>query len=78
MDSLNRRTDATAAFAGIRKPTLVIHCRDDVIMPLEEGRHLASTIPGAQLLSLPTGTHYFPTGDEITRRIVDGIVRFVG
>lgn len=76
MDSLNRRPDATAAFTGIRKPTLIIHCRDDVVMPFEEGRHLAATIPGAQFLSLPTGTHYFPTGDEITRRIADGIVRF--
>jgi hypothetical protein len=29
------------------------------------------------MLSLPTATHYFPTGDETTERIVEAIRGFV-
>lgn len=32
----------------IRVPTLVLHGRDDRVVPLEEGRNLASLIPGAR------------------------------
>ena len=62
--------------AGIRIPTLVIHCRDDRIIPFEEGRLIASIIPGAQFLPLPTGTHYFPVNDDVTHRVAQAIDRF--
>ena len=75
-DSLHERVDGTDDFRRVHTPTLVIHCRDDQIVAFEEGRRIAALVPGAQFLSLPTGTHYFPTGEEITRRITDAIVRF--
>jgi pimeloyl-ACP methyl ester carboxylesterase len=74
--SLWLRDDATNLFRGIRTPTLVIHCRDDKIVDFEEGQIIARTIPGAQFLPLPTGTHYFPVDDEITRKLAAGIARF--
>ena len=77
-ESLGRREDGREKFSQIRTPTLVIHCHDDQIIGFEEGRLLASTIPGAQFLPLPSGTHYFPTGDEVTRRVADAISRFTG
>jgi pimeloyl-ACP methyl ester carboxylesterase len=70
------RGDAHDVLAQIRTPTLVIHCRDDRIIPFEEGRRIASIIPEAQLLPLPTGTHYFPVDDDITHRIAEAIDRF--
>jgi len=77
-DSLHRRDDARDVFSRIRTPTLVIHCRDDQIVPFEEGRLIAATIPGAQFVPLPTGTHYFPVDDDVTHRIADAIKRFTG
>ncbi len=75
--SLHRRGDARDTLARVRTPTLVIHCRDDKIVPFEEGRLIASIIPGAQFLPLPTGTHYFPTDDDVTLKISDAIARFM-
>jgi pimeloyl-ACP methyl ester carboxylesterase len=75
-ESLNDRNDAREVFEQIRTPALVIHCRDDRIIPFDEGRRIASFIPGAQFLPLPTTTHYFPVDDDVTRRIVDAIRHF--
>jgi pimeloyl-ACP methyl ester carboxylesterase len=75
-ESLNRRGDARELLAGIRTPTLVVHCRDDQIISFEEGRLLASLIPGARFLPLPTGTHYFPVDDDVTLRMADAIAGF--
>jgi pimeloyl-ACP methyl ester carboxylesterase len=74
--SLDKRDDARGTLAQIRTPTLIIHCRDDRIVSFEEGRLIASIIPGAQLLPLPTGTHYFPLDDDVTYRLADAIDRF--
>jgi non-specific serine/threonine protein kinase len=77
-ESLNLRGDGREAFSKIRVPTLVIHCRDDRIMNFEEGRIIASVVPGAKLLPFPTRTHYFPIDDELTRQMTDAIDRFTG
>lgn len=41
----------------VRVPTLVLHARDDGIVPFEEGRLLASLIPGAQFVPLEGRNH---------------------
>lgn len=38
-------------------PTLVLHARDDARVPLEEGRQVASSIRGAEFISLPSRNH---------------------
>jgi len=60
----------------VTTPTLVIHARDDQAVSLEEGRRLAALIPGAQLVSLPIGDHYFPTDQAAASRVADAIDRF--
>lgn len=75
-DSLHARGDGTEVFARIRVPTLVIHTRDDQIVDFREGQRIASIVPGAQFLPLPTGTHYFPVDDVITHTISDAIDKF--
>jgi class 3 adenylate cyclase len=37
----------------VQAPTLVLHRRDDQILPVEHGRYLAEHIPGAKLVELP-------------------------
>lgn len=75
--SCHQRGDARELFRQVRTPTLVIHCRDDMAVSAEEGRLLASTIPGAQLVLLPSGTHYFPTGKEVVTKAAGAINRFL-
>jgi len=60
----------------LKTPALIIHCREDRIVPFEEGRLLASLIPGAKFLPFPTRTHYFPLDDELTYRMAEEIERF--
>jgi pimeloyl-ACP methyl ester carboxylesterase len=43
--------------ADVNTPTLVIHARDDVIHPMEQGRLLASEIPDARFIMLDSRNH---------------------
>jgi len=44
------RADVSDAAASIRTPALVIHGRQDTVVPFSLGRRLASTIPGAKFV----------------------------
>lgn len=76
-ESIHSRGDGTAIFRKIDVPTLVVHCQDDTAVNADEGRLLAATVPGAQLVLLPSGTHYFPTDRDIIDRVTAAIERFV-
>jgi pimeloyl-ACP methyl ester carboxylesterase/predicted Ser/Thr protein kinase len=75
-ESLNLRGDAGQLLGTMKTPSLIIHCREDRIVPFEEGRLMASLIPGAKFLPFPTRTHYFPLDDELTYRMAEEIERF--
>jgi len=51
------RPDSTSMLAGIRVPTLVVHGEDDSIIPLEEARQMAESIPGAGFETIPGAGH---------------------
>jgi pimeloyl-ACP methyl ester carboxylesterase len=55
--------DISERAANVRCPTLVFHPSDDRAVPFEEGRILASVIPGARLVSLDSPNHAI-TEDE--------------
>ena len=48
---------ATLELEKIAAPTLVVQGTADADLPPDQGYHAAHTIPGAELLSLDTGTH---------------------
>lgn len=75
--SIHDRGDAQDLFRKINVPTLVVHSQDDMAVSADEGRLLASIIPGAHLVLLPSGTHYFPTDREVVAKVVGAINRFV-
>ena len=75
--SLFTRGDGSELFRQVRVPTLVVHSQEDMVISADEGRRLASIIPGAQMVLLPTGTHYFPTERDVANRVVDAINRFM-
>ena len=47
----------------VRAPTLVLHCRDDAIQPIEEGRFIAANIPGARFVGLEGKNHLILESD---------------
>jgi len=46
------RIDVRPILSTITAPTLVIHARDDVVVPVQFGRYLADHIPGARYLEV--------------------------
>ncbi len=76
-ESCHARGDGAGMFRQVKVPTLVVHCQDDMAVSAEEGRLLASIIPGAHLVLLPSGTHYFPTDRDVVNKVVSAINRFV-
>jgi pimeloyl-ACP methyl ester carboxylesterase len=78
IESVHSRGDGREFFVRVRTPTLVVHCREDAVVGFEEGRLLATLIPGAQFLPLPSGTHYFPTSWDVTSMVVEAIARHTG
>lgn len=49
--------DVAALLPRVRVPTLVIHARDDAVVPFAEGRRLAVGIPGARFVPLDGRNH---------------------
>jgi pimeloyl-ACP methyl ester carboxylesterase len=71
--TLTTRDDITHKMSAIGVPTLVIHGRDDHIIPPEKGERLAAAIPGAKLALIegaahaPNLTHAQVVNEEIVR-----------
>lgn len=51
------KIDVTESARRIACPTLILHARGDLATPFEEGRLLASLIPGARLVPLASRNH---------------------
>jgi DNA-binding SARP family transcriptional activator/pimeloyl-ACP methyl ester carboxylesterase len=56
--------DVRAELAQIRAPSLVLHRRGDVIVPVGNGRHFAECIPDAEYTELPGEDHLWWMGDQ--------------
>ena len=54
--------DRTAALGNVSAPTLVIHGREDPLVPLAAGEATRDAIPGAELLVVEGMGHDFPPG----------------
>jgi pimeloyl-ACP methyl ester carboxylesterase/DNA-binding winged helix-turn-helix (wHTH) protein len=72
---MNAEIDIRAVLPSIRVPTLVLHRTGDQCLRIEEGRYLASHIPGAQLVELPGDDHLPFVGDQ--EAILSQIERFL-
>jgi class 3 adenylate cyclase len=56
--------DARHLLGAVHVPTLVLHTTGNLIAPVEHGRHLASSIPGAEFVELPGSDHVLMVGDS--------------
>ena len=70
----NDLIDVREVLPQVRRPTLIIHRREDRTVACANGRYLADHIADAVYLELPGADHLAPEGDS--EAIVDAIVRF--
>ena len=63
INMLNASIDVRAILPTVQVPTLVLHRRTDILVPVELGRNLASLIPHAKCIEYPDGDHAFFSGD---------------
>ncbi len=67
--------DVRAALPRVQAPTLVLHRRGDRAAPLDQGRALAASIPGAELVELEGRSHLPAFGD--VESLVNDLRRFL-
>jgi pimeloyl-ACP methyl ester carboxylesterase len=60
---LNSQIDVSSILPAVRVPTLVLHRRGDVQVPIEHGRELAACIADAKFIEYPGSDHIITTGD---------------
>jgi pimeloyl-ACP methyl ester carboxylesterase/DNA-binding winged helix-turn-helix (wHTH) protein len=75
LTKMNAEIDIRGILPSIRVPTLVLHRRHDRCLKVEEGRYVASRIPGARFVELPGEDHLPFVGDQDT--LLDEIEQFV-
>ena len=59
---MNASVEVSELARRVRAPTLVLHCRDDQMCPLAEGRRMAGLIPGARFVELEGANHVLLEG----------------
>ncbi len=63
----------TAGLRGLEAPTVVVHGKDDPLVPFRAGAATARAIPGAELVAIPGMGHDLPR--ELWPRITDALVK---
>jgi pimeloyl-ACP methyl ester carboxylesterase len=71
--------DVRDLLSQVKVPTLVLHCRDDAVVPFVAGRALAACIPGAEFVTLESRNHLllesepaWPRAMECMRAFLEG------
>jgi class 3 adenylate cyclase/pimeloyl-ACP methyl ester carboxylesterase len=72
---LNAQIDVRAILPNVQAPTLVLHRRGDVSIPIELGRNLAAQIPNAKFIEYSGQDHFYFFGDVGT--LLEDIEEFV-
>ena len=70
--------DVSALLPKVKGPTLVLHCRDDGVIPFELGEELAASIPGATLVPLEGENHLFLPDSPAHRDFIHAVYDFLG
>ena len=62
---LNQRADLSGVLPAISVPALVLHRRENPLVPVEAGREAAALIPGARFIEAAgTDVYYWPGADD--------------
>ena len=69
--------DVTSLLREVRVPTLVLHARDDRVVPFEQGRLLAMSIPGARFVPLESANHLLAEDEPAWQRFKAEVREFL-
>ena len=72
------KIDITDLLPKVCCPTLVIHSRDEAVVPASEGRLIASRIRGARYVELPSRSHEVVPGEPAWQDFVQEFSKFLG
>ena len=78
MEFARASVDVSHVLHEVRVPTLVIHARDDEVVPFSEGQLLATEIPGAEFVPLQGQNHILLPGEPGWAEFKAAVQRFVG
>ena len=70
--------DVTDQLPRVCAPTLVIHARNDALVPLAEGRQLAANIPDAQFVELESANHILLEHEPAWEAFCSNVLKFSG
>lgn len=70
--------NVTALLSQVKAPTLVMHGREDGVVPLEEGRLLAAGIAGASFVELESRNHVLLEHEPAWSRFQEEALQFLG
>lgn len=69
--------DVRGLLPEVTQPTLVLHCRDDAVVPVSSGRELAASIPGATFVELDGANHIILEEDACWPRFLSEVRGFL-
>jgi pimeloyl-ACP methyl ester carboxylesterase/DNA-binding CsgD family transcriptional regulator len=69
--------DVVELLGKVRAPTLVLHSRDDDVIPILEGHILAAGIPGAQFIELDSKNHILLETEPAWERFCNEVLGFM-
>ena len=69
--------DVSDLAAKVAIPTLVLHARGDAVVPFEEGRRTAATIPGARFVALEGRNHLILEDEPAWPRFLEEVRGFL-
>ncbi|HET9157586.1 MAG TPA: alpha/beta fold hydrolase [Myxococcaceae bacterium] len=72
------KIDVVDVLGRVRTPTLVVHARNDQVVPLEEGRLIASAIPGAEFVEVDSSNHILLESEPAWDRFRGAVLEFTG
>ncbi len=69
--------DVENLLGQISVPTLVLHCRDDAVIPFEKGRRMATMIPDARFVALEGRNHLILEDEPAWPRFMKEVSAFL-
>lgn len=75
--SIGGGIDVRGRLAQVQVPTLVVHARDDAVVSIDAGRHLASEIAGAQFVQLEGCNHLLLEHEPAWPQFCEEVLHFM-
>ena len=74
----NAQLDISDTARRVTQPALVLHARQDLAVPYEEGRRLASLLPDARFVTLESDNHILQEGEPAWEAFLSEVRAFLG